>query len=201
MYMRMIRERNYEINETRTLIEREQGKIETINVAVTINSEDVEEDLSNDIVSLISKGIGVPLANVEVLRAPFSYRDMSLQGMFDEWLRWEELSRQRDMMELIITWAVILLLGIAVIVLIATIYKGTRPAEEPEPVYAEGGIGVGMFDYTIDDDVGEEDMPDEPEEIEIDMQKKSAGLEQIERFIDKDPAAVAQLLRNWLTDE
>lgn len=40
-----------------------------------------------------------------------------------------------------------------------------------------------------------EDQPDITERV------KSADSEQIERFVDKDPAAVAQLLRNWLTDE
>ena len=36
---------------------------------------------------------------------------------------------------------------------------------------------------------------------DITERAKSADSEQIERFVDKDPAAVAQLLRNWLTDE
>jgi flagellar biosynthesis/type III secretory pathway M-ring protein FliF/YscJ len=36
---------------------------------------------------------------------------------------------------------------------------------------------------------------------EVELSTKSVGLEQIERFIDKDAGAVAQLLRNWLTDD
>jgi len=199
LYMRMIRERNYEINETRTLIEKEQGKIESIYIGVSINDKFIEDDYTAAILSLISKGMGVPVTNVEVLSAPFSYEDNSLKEMFDEMQRWEEITRQRQLLELIITWAVILLLGIALITLIGTIYKGTRPVPEPQPVFADGG--VGMYDYTVGDDYDDEDIADEIEEVEIDMHKKSSGLEQIERFIDKDPAAVAMLLRNWLTDE
>jgi len=41
----------------------------------------------------------------------------------------------------------------------------------------------------------------ESELEEIEINQKSAGLEQIERFIDKDAASVAQLLRNWLSEE
>ena len=199
LFMRMIRERNYEINETRTLIEREQGKIETINIMVTLNNKDMDEDYTAEIITLISKGVGIPLSNIDVLSAPFDHKDTALQGMFDDWMRWEEQTRQRELLKMIITGAVILLLGIAAITLVGMIYKGTRPIPEPEPVLVDGG--GGMYDFTVSDDYDDEDLDDLPEEIEIDMQKKSAGLEQIERFIDKDPGAVAQLLRNWLTDE
>ncbi|MCL1829493.1 MAG: hypothetical protein FWG32_08395, partial [Oscillospiraceae bacterium] len=48
---------------------------------------------------------------------------------------------------------------------------------------------------------GEEDMAD-LEEIESKMASvKSESLEQLERFIERDPQAVAQLLRNWLSDD
>jgi len=196
-YARRINERNNEINETRTLIEKEQGKIEKINIAVTIDSESVAEDYSDEVRNLISRGMGVPLSNVEVLRAPFSNRDTSFQDAFDKWKDYDELQKQKELVQTIIKYAVILLLGLAFIILLATVYRGTRPVMEPEPAPVEGPEG-GLFDFIIGGEPGDE----EEETIEdISIQKKSTGLEQIERFIDKDPTAVAQLLRNWLTDE
>jgi flagellar biosynthesis/type III secretory pathway M-ring protein FliF/YscJ len=123
-------------------------------------------------------------------------------------------------------WVVILLLGLAFILLIRTIVKGSK-----EPQYAqEVALAGGGVDYLADDDItdltdidGITDLTDltditremygegdimardlqagaEPEE-DLELRKKPSGLEQIERFIDKDPASVAQLLRNWLSDE
>ena len=197
-YAKMIRERNYEINETRTLIEKEQGKIETVNIAVTIDSESVAEDYTTEVRNLISRGMGIPLVNVEVMRAPFSNRDTSFQDAFDRWQEYDEQMKQKELLLTIIKYAVILLLGLAFIILVATIYRGSRPVPEPEPVFAEGPAG-GAFDFIIGGEGDEEEILDAG--VEIGIQKKSSGLEQIEKFIDKDPAAVAQLLRNWLTDE
>jgi len=91
---------------------------------------------------------------------------------------------------------VILLLGLAFITLVRTIVKTVKPPAEPEPVLADGVMGI---DYIAGDDDEVTDISRFEEEVEL--QTKSTGLEQIERFIDKDPVAVAQLLRNWLTDE
>jgi len=197
-YARMIRERNYEINETRTLIEKEQGRIELIYLSATINSNSTEDDYTSEVTNIVSRGMGIPLANVAVESIPFNNKDTSLQDMYDRWQAYEEQMKQRELLQMIITGAVILLLGLAFIILIATIYKGTRPIPEPVPVLAAEG-GFGVIDYTVGDEFEGEEPHDEIGDIGI--QKKSTGLEQIERFIDKDPGAVAQLLRNWLTDE
>ena len=111
---------------------------------------------------------------------------------------------------MIVMWSVILLLGLAFMMLIRTIVRTIKPPPEPEPVLADGSYGI---DYIVDDDADDIDDVDDVdvdvdditdvtqyEEVEL-QQTKSSGLEQIEKFIDKDPAAVAQLLRNWLTEE
>ena len=36
---------------------------------------------------------------------------------------------------------------------------------------------------------------------DIEFSEKSAAKEQIDKFVDENPEAVAALLRNWLTDE
>ena len=199
-YARMVRERNYEINETRTLIEKEQGYIESLYISVSLDSNAMEEDYTAEVTNLISRGLGIPLANVAVERMPFQNEDTALQEMYDSWKEYDEQMKQRELLQLVIKYAVILLLGIAFIVLVVTIYRGTRPVVEPEPLPADGPAGI--FDYIIGDEEEEEGGQQASADIEeIALQKKSSGLEQIERFIDKDPAAVAALLRNWLTDE
>ena len=203
-YEKAVRERNYEINETRTLIEREQGNIQFVSIGVAINNKNLEEDYTEQVTDIISRGMGVPLTNVSVHQFLFNQQDTAMQGIYDEWQQYEETLKRREFAEMIIMWAVILLLGIALITLIGVIIKGTRPVPEPEPVLVEGVAGVGGYDFLVSDDDDEMEEEGEaalPEIDDVDLNKKSAGLEQIERFIDKDPAAVAALLRNWLSEE
>ena len=202
-YEKAVRERNYEINETRTLIEREQGGIRFISIGVSLNQTAIPEgeDYTEQITDLISKGLGVSLTNVSVHQIPFNQQDTSMQTIYDQWVAYEEQLRQRELVETIIMWAVILLLGIALFTLIGVLIKGTRPIPEPETVLVEGG-GIGAYDFMVDDEeMEEEEQAALPDIEDLEMNKKSTGLEQIERFIDKDPAAVAALLRNWLTEE
>ena len=203
LYEKWLREKNYLVNETKTMIEKEQGAVRSINIGVTINEEAADgRDFTPEVTDLVSRGLGVPVQNVSVQRMPFLTSDDSFNGLFEQQKAAEEAARQQELVRTIIQWAVILLLGIAIISLIAMIARGSKPPE-PEPVLVDGTYGTidyiagDEYDYGYDEDTQQETE----EEVELNINKKSTGLEQIEKFIDKDPAAVAQLLRNWLTDE
>ena len=208
LYGRSLIEKNYEINETRTLIERERGKVDFLSIAVVVNSDAVNDDYTEDIADLISRGMGIAIENVAVKGMPFSRPDTPDDDAEAARLKEEEeRMRQRELYATIIMWAVILLLGLALMLLIRSIVKILHPPPlpplQPEPLLAEGGV-VGMgIDYSTDDyDDDFTDMTEDGyDEEEIELNKKSTGLEQIERFIDRDPASVTQLLRNWLADE
>jgi len=196
IYEKALEERNFEINEVRRLIEKEQGKIKTINIAVMLNSMEIVDDYTDDVADIISRGMGIPIQNVAVKSIPFQNRDSSLKDAFDQWVAYEEARGARDNLRTIIMWVAVAVLGIAFFTLIGVIFKGTRPVPEPVPVLVDSG--PGYIDYIASDDyVGES----EPEIEDVELVKKSTGLEQIERFIDRDPGSVAQLLRNWLTED
>jgi len=197
-YRKALMEKTYDLNETRTRIERAQGKVEYLSIAVLINSDAVEEDYSAEIENLVSRGLGVATANLSVESVPF-IKDTTLDDLMREQQAIDARERQRELIQTIIRWAVILLLGLAFITLIRTIVKTVKPPPEPVPVpvLADGGYGI---DY-IAADGDEDDVTDITEYESVELHTKSAGLEQIEKFIERDPAAVAQLLRNWLTDE
>jgi len=198
MWMRHVETMNYEINETRRVIEHEYGVIRDLGISVVINRdlegrEGEEYDFSTEVADLITMAIGVPLANVRVQLLPF-FVDPEIAAAQE---RMEELAaaqRTRDMVEMIIMYAVIVLLGVMVFLLGRTIVKALNPEPEPEPMLA--AAGMDGIDYLISD---ETEAAVEYEDV--DLTAKSAGLEQVERFIDKDAASVAQLLRNWLSDE
>lgn len=52
-----------------------------------------------------------------------------------------------------------------------------------------------ILQQTISDEV------DDVEEIDLDVNDKSTYKYQIEKFVDKKPEAVAQLLRSWLNED
>jgi len=194
LYERNVKERNYEINQTTEVIERAQGTIESLYIAVTINENALEEDYTDQVLNLLTRGFGVATANVAVERLPFEFIDDSAERMKADMEARAERERQQQLIRTIIMWAVILLLGIMFLMLVRTIVRAVKPPPEPEPLIVGAGI-----DYMADDEGYDLDEEDDFEEVEL--QTKSTGLEQIERFIDKDPGAVAQLLRNWLSED
>lgn len=193
-YRRHVLGQNYELNETRTRIEHEQGVIEAVSIGILINSEieGIEDDYTEQLTHLIANAIGVPMSNVSIQYAPFNYIDTTMIEMFERMEAEQAAQRRRELIEMFTMYGVILLLGVMVFLLIRT---GINAFKKPEPELAFAG-GPGEFDIEMQE---EEEHPEEYEEIDINQ--KSPGLEQIERFIDKDSAAVAGLLRNWLTDE
>ena len=198
MYRRFVERTNAEINQTITMIDHEQGVIQDMGISVLINSNiEMDEDYTNELIDAVSKSTGVPINKISLSMIPFVHGEAAIA---DAQARMEsELAarRTREMFETILQYSVILLLGLMVMLLIRTVVKAVKPPPEPEPVLIAAGIDG--IDYLIDDDDDFESGAKEYEDVELNQ--KSAGLEQIERFIDKDSASVAQLLRNWLSDE
>ncbi len=83
----------------------------------------------------------------------------------------------------------IVLAVLIVVLLIFVVIKGMKPMEitelEPE-LSVEALLATTKENQTLDD---------------IEFSEKSATRQQIEKFVDENPSAVAQLLRNWLNDE
>jgi len=197
MYRRNILQNNYDINQIITQFEREEYVIAYLSVAVNINRDidEVEEDFSAEVADLVSKATGAPTGNISVQLLPFNFEDTSLQNMLAEMEAYERAERNRALFNTILNAAVILLLGIMVMMLGRTIVKAVKPPPEPEPLLAAvGPDGIDML-------IGDDDEDDIKEYEDVELQTKSPGLEQIERFIEKDSASVAQLLRNWLSDD
>jgi len=198
VYSRQVTEKNYEINETTTQIEKESGKIEFLSIGVMLNSNVVDSAYSAEVANIVAKGFGVQPENVAVEFVPFPDQGSSLADQYSKWEEYEKATQRKELLQMVLMWAVILLLGLSFMLLVRMIVRAIKPPPPPpEPVLVEGRV----IDYTADDEE-EYDFDEEHVEIEdIELNKKSTGLEQIERFIEKDPSAVAQLLRNWLSDE
>lgn len=82
-----------------------------------------------------------------------------------------------------------LLALIIVVLLVFVVFKGMKPVEveemEPE-LSVEALLATTKENQSLDD---------------IEFSDKSAAREQIEKFVEENPEAVAQLLRNWLNED
>ncbi|SES67266.1 flagellar M-ring protein FliF [Natronincola peptidivorans] len=172
---------NYEINELRQKIVKAQGQVQDITVAVVVNSTAIDGGTLNDeerreLENLISAAAGLDTRVVRVATQEFS---TTLE---------DEIRRAMEMRGLADTRGLpIWLLGLLAAVI----------------------LGIGYFIFTRvrkkkDDTEMEMDIPIQQtsslEEIELEL-AGSQVKQQLEKLVNKKPEAVAQLLKNWLSED
>lgn len=201
VYNKVSRETNLELNETRTKIENAQGRIRDLSVAVVIDSSDTEDDYRENVRNLVANAIGVESDRVSVEMLPFlkleddASENQDVVNAFND---------QKDMMDIASrasTTRLIVLVGAAVLSLIILIAAILSLRRKSEPVY---DVEVGsMFDYTSGEEIFPDSLPQQAQSGAIpeikDMQ--DANLAQLGDYVERRPEAVAQLLRNWLSDD
>lgn len=205
VYNKVSRETNLELNETRTKIENAQGRIRDLSVAVVIDSSDMEDDYRENVRSLVANAIGVASDRVSVEMLPFLKLEDNASENQDVVNAFND---QKDMMDIASrasTTRLLILAGAAVLSFVILIAAILSLRKKSEPVY-EAEVG-SMFDYTSGEDIFPESIsgsfpqqapPDAISEIK-DVQ--DTNLAQLGDYVERRPEAVAQLLRNWLSDE
>lgn len=188
-FSKISRSANYALNQTQTEIEKAQGKIQNLSVAVLINSDAYSGDYGDNVTQLVSKAIGVDASLVSVVSMPFT-ADKGGNSAFEE----QAAILQKQNTKEVLTTVIIALTVLVALALGFKFLKSVMESHGKQLPAMKKGLAVNM----VVGDGGAESGEDQPD---ITERVKSADSEQIERFVDKDPAAVAQLLRNWLTDE
>ena len=160
-----------------------------------LNSGFNEEDYSESITRLVSNAIGVDESYISVESLPFIEKtddEASISDVFGEQASVMDNLKKQELIKTIIIAGTIVLLVLVVLRFLKSMLNG-RPsssqvaiasAGETVDVWAEDGmhpVSDGLSDITLNE--------------------KSKSVEKIEDFVDKNPAAAAQLLRNWLLDE
>ncbi|MDR1117668.1 MAG: flagellar M-ring protein FliF [Oscillospiraceae bacterium] len=192
LYSKVLREMNYEINETTRQIEKAKGGIRELSIAIIIDSGAISEDYTSNVRNLVANAIGVDDTYISVERLPFVITEDTFSSALGEQEAFMRSMQIREIIRMAIIGIIILLLALAVISLVKTIVKSASSSKQG--VVMADGTGMNI-DYIAGDDTEEELLR---RDIEI---TKSEEVDKIEKFIDKDPQAVAQLLRNWLSDE
>ncbi|MCC5912023.1 MAG: flagellar M-ring protein FliF [Clostridiaceae bacterium] len=171
---------NYEINELRRKIVRAQGQVQDITVAVYLNSRAIEGGNLNDedkreLQNIISAAAGLDTRIVEVGVQEFS---SSFQDQFPPAMDIDGMGTYTKLP----TWA----LGLIASLMLAAMYFVFTRIRKKAP-----------------NEIPIEEPIETQEEVEdIDLQLSGSQVkQQLERLVDKKPDAMAQLLKNWLSED
>jgi len=184
-YSNIQEEYNYGYDEMLRETEKATGKLipEESGIAISLwygnkvkDDSKLDEAFINDIKIAASTATGIPVSNISVNKLKMAQEE-TIEKTTGEKIR--ELVRDYGFFALMVLLIIVLL--------IAGIPRKYREPEELQVVPAEGPKFV---------------IPEKEEPLpEIDLEEKSEIKKQIEKLVKQKPESVAQLLRNWLSDD
>lgn len=201
-YYNAVTEVNAEVNEVSQQIEEAQGDIVEISATVILNGGDALTDILPEVRSQVATAIGVPLNSITVSAMPFEANALYEQQMLEA----EEAQRQAETRAFIQSLIIPLLIvgGVVAAALILVSYMRKKRKEEQqeeqwrlwEQQQAEERARIEqeapgqLVDIMADEEI-------DPSEL---LKDKNEALQNVRKLVDEDSAAIAQLLRNWLSD-
>ncbi len=169
---------NYEVNEIKERIERQQGQIEDLSISVIIDNEAIDEQTIGDIKELVATAVGTDLNRIAVHAMQF---DRTLQDAFLEGFEERRVRFPMDSNMLIIAIFVIVAVVVAFILL-------RRQGMLTEQRIMQAALETGTDQLKI-------------EEVDLEKDTQDQIKKQLDKLAMQRPDALAQLLRNWLTEE
>ena len=139
---------------------------------VLANDNATALEVSEEVYNLVAKSTGLDAANIQIL----AWEVPIFQAEVKSGWGWSN-------------YLMIILTVLIVALLIFVVFRGSAPVEVTE---MEPELSVEQLLATTKENQSLED---------IEFSEKSETRRTIEKFVDENPEAVAQLLRNWLTDD
>lgn len=146
----------------------------TFDQFVAQNSDPVQVDVDDSLVQMVANATGFPTNGITILcyqQPEFHYKDKSSRTL-------------ADIFQIVLAVLIFALLGYVV-------FRSTR--KEPEPVMEPELSVESLLESTAE--AQQDDLED------IGFNEKSEARVLIEKFVDENPNAAAQLLRNWLNED
>lgn len=181
---------NWAYNETSKQIEKSLGEVipERTTAAITLlygsrvpDDSKLTDDLITQVKDLASKATGIPVENLAVTKLKVAAPVQETPTMAE------------TIQALLSTYGLPALLILMLIALVIVALPRKAKKQELEPLLAGAEEIVIPSKYNVE--VKQEPIP------EIDIEERSEVKKQLEKFVKQKPDAVAQLLRNWLTDD
>jgi len=188
---------NYELNQIQTQIEKAQGAVQDLTVAVLVNSE-VEgiDDYLGAVKSLVASAIGVEPNYISVEVMPFVKSAGEME--FDDYFRQNQEAMERLGRNNLIKTAII-----AAALLVAAFMAMKVFLKKKSAAGSVIDVNTESYDYgTRGDALDDAAAKAEQERLIQDLvMKKSDEAEKVEDLMDRYPEAVVQILRTWLQED
>ena len=138
--------------------------------------EDIKLEVDQDVVQMVAYASGIDVSRVVVVsyESPLFF---DKEGFF-------ETVSATDIISIVM---IILILGLLAFVILRSMGLKKKAAQEEEP------------ELSVEDML--QSTPPEPEVDNIDVETKSETRKMVEKFVDENPEAAANLLRNWLNED
>lgn len=176
---------NYELNEINTQVTKAKGQIADVTVGIIVNTDSLVDNLlteqhKTELTALINSAVGLETKNVSVTAMKFAdpNADMAVVSNLD------------TVGAGLPIWAFVAI-AVAIAVAAAAFFIVRTNRKKAAQAAADEAARAAAF--------AQEQK--ELEEIQLEFEDKSSPKYQIEKFIDTNPEAVAQLLRTWLNEE
>lgn len=170
---------NYEVNEIKEILEQQQGKVEDLSISVIIDNEFLSPQILTQVKELVAAAVGTDISRVVVQNMKF---DTSLQEQL-----LEGFERRQDQRPEWLYWSVPLSVAFAVIVAFIVVMRMRSRRIQLETATAQEILAQ---------------EPQQPSTLELELTNEYDEIKKrLERLVTERPEAVAQLLRNWLSEE
>lgn len=172
---------NYAVNEIKEKIEEQQGSIEDLSISIIIDNERLDNQLLDSVKELVAKAIGTEPLRVAVQSMKFdtSFQDEIIEGLKERKpLAFEWLSTDKVLVFLAI------MIFLAVIIFMVKMNMGTGSVKLSNEAVQEISSEVENI-----------------QQLNLDSGEQSQIKKQLDKLVIQKPDAVAQLLRNWLSED
>lgn len=169
---------NYEVNEIKERLERQQGQIEDLSISVIIDNEDMDEQAIEDVKELVAAAVGTDLNRIAVHAMRF---DVTLQEAFLEGF-------ERRQGGLPIDTNILMIAAFVVVLAFAAFMIMRRQRILTEQKAMQTALETGTAQIEI-------------EQVDFEKDAQDQIKKQLDKLAMQRPDALAQLLRNWLTEE
>ncbi len=189
---------NAEVNEVREQIEEAQGKVTGLSVSIMIDGDDgLDEELEN-IRALVANGLGVDEQYISIMRTSFKsnedYEKMQEEQTAADAAR-ADANGQVEQQTIILAASAVALVIVVVLILLAMRSRRRRKAHEEEMLRLAETREAETERLQEQETVLRERIGD------LDDSAAITRLKDIQQLTSERPDVVAQLLRNWLTDD
>lgn len=176
---------NYELNEINTQVTKAKGQIADVTVGIIVNTDALVDNVlteahKTELTALVNSALGLETKKVNVTAAKFAdpNADMAVISNLDQAAQGFPV------------WVFAVIGAVVAAIVAGVVMMNNKRKREAQAAAEEAARAAALAQEQK-----------ELEEIQLELEDRSSPKYQIEKFIETNPEAVAQLLRNWLNEE